>query len=157
MKNADNDFRFSLKNFSERIAIFEGNNKNTMKSKDEKKSNIQKTSSQENKKLNFDNKTNKMLNQNEPTKEKVAYNINRVNNKNYDQMIIENNKLKYNEQNDKNNSKRKNNPNTNGDYSINIQEENNKYTNKYTKEISSRDNNLLFPKKKIKKKILKLK
>ena len=141
MKNADNDFRFSLKNFSERIAIFEGNNKNTMKSKDEKKSNIQKTSSQENKKLNFDNKTNKMLNQNDATKEKVAYNINRVNNKNFDQMIIENNKLKYNEQNDKNNSKKKINPSTNGDYSINIQEENNKYTNKYTKEISSRDNN----------------
>ena len=53
-----NDVEFSIKDFTEKLALFEGSVKNSKNTKEEKDSNINKKISQDNKKLSFDSKTN---------------------------------------------------------------------------------------------------
>ena len=115
MKNDDINFRFSLKDISSKIALFEGNNNIRKKSKDEKNSNLQKKFGQENKKLNTDKKANnKNLKPNDMTKEKNEISIKRVNNKNFDKIGLGNDKIKNNFQNDKKNQSQKNIDNVSG-------------------------------------------
>ena len=133
MKNDDINFRFSLKDISSKIALFEGNNNVRKKSKDEKNSNLQKKFGQENKKLNTDKKANnKNLKPNDVTKEKNEISIKRVNNKNFDKIGLGNDKIKNNFQNDKKNQSQKNNDNVSGNNLNNIQNKDIKISSKDT-------------------------
>ena len=133
MKNDDINFRFSLKDISSKIALFEGNNNIRKKSKDEKNSNLQKKFGQENKKLNTDKKANnKNLKPNDVTKEKNEISIKRVNNKNFDKIGLGNDKIKNNFQNDKKNQSQKNNDNVSGNSLNNTQNKDIKISSKDT-------------------------
>ena len=141
MKNDDINTRFSLKDISSKIALFEGNVKKRKQSKDEKNTNLQKKFGQENKKLNNDKKANKNINQNDVTKEKKDVSINIVNNKNFEKIGLGNIKLKNNGQNDKNCLSKKSNVIVSGNNSNNTQSKDIKYGNKNIKEILNKDNN----------------
>ena len=134
-----NDVEFSIKDFTEKLALFEGSVKNSKNTKEEKDSNMNKKISQDNKKLSFDSKTNKFLIQNDVSKGQMD-NI-KLNPKHVDQLILENVKLKYNHQNiSQNNAGRKSSGSINNDNSNNSQGDEIKYINKYIREITNRGN-----------------
>ena len=134
-----NDVEFSIKDFTEKLALFEGSVKNSKNTKEEKDSNMNKKISQDNKKLSFDSKTNKFLIQNNVSKGQMD-NI-KLNPKHVDQLILENVKLKYNHQNiSQNNAGRKSSGSINNDNSNNSQGDEIKYINKYIREITNRGN-----------------
>ena len=134
-----NDVEFSIKDFTEKLALFEGSVKNSKNTKEEKDSNMNKKIIQDNKKLSFDSKTNKFLIQNDVSKgqmDNIKLNPNHV-----DQLILENVKLKYNHQNiSQNNAGRKSSGSINNDNSNNSQGDEIKYINKYIREITNRGN-----------------
>ena len=134
-----NDVEFSIKDFTEKLALFEGSVKNSKNTKEEKDSNMNKKISKDNKKLSFDSKTNKFLIQNDVSKGQMD-NI-KLNPKHVDQLILENVKLKYNHQNiSQNNAGRKSSGSINNDNSNNSQGDEIKYINKYIREITNRGN-----------------
>ena len=134
-----NDVEFSIKDFTEKLALFEGSVKNSKNTKEEKDSNMNKKIIQDNKKLSFDSKTNKFLIQNDVSKGQMD-NI-KLNPKHVDQLILENVKLKYNHQNiSQNNAGRKSSGSINNDNSNNSQGDEIKYINKYIREITNRGN-----------------
>ena len=134
-----NDVEFSIKDFTEKLALFEGSVKNSKNTKEEKDSNMNKKIIQDNKKLSFDSKTNKFLIQNDISKGQMD-NI-KLNPKHVDQLILENVKLKYNHQNiSQNNAGRKSSGSINNDNSNNSQGDEIKYINKYIREITNRGN-----------------
>ena len=98
----DKSVRFSIKDFKEKLAIFEGNNQNSKKDKEQndKISNLK--SCKDTKKLDLNNDVNKLSNQNKGNKGQIIdiknnidYNKNMISNKHMDKFILERLKILY--------------------------------------------------------------
>ena len=145
---------FSIKNFNEKLAIFEGDNQKSKNIETEKNIRLSKRNSEENKKLNVDNDSNKFLNQKKENKDKPVFNKNIITNKHIDQFILERLKLLYNapkngEKNDNTRKSSANNIEANSknkieriieNFNANAKENELKYINRYIKGIRKKDN-----------------
>jgi len=150
----ENNMMFSIKNFNEKLAIFEGDNQKSKKIEAEKDVKLSKRNNEENKKLNVDNDLNKFYIQRKEIKDKPILNKNIITNKHIDQFILERLKLLYNvpKKGEKNDTTRTSSANVieaNSknkiekkieNFNANAKESEIKYINRYIKSIRKKDN-----------------
>ena len=169
----DKSVRFSIKDFKEKLAIFEGNNQNSKKDKEQndKISNLK--SCKDTKKLDLNNDVNKLSNQNKGNKgqmidikNNIDYNKNMISNKHMDKFILERLKILYPlEKGGQTYIQRKNSVPGSSEIkskiekietNINSKGQEMNYINRYIKDIRKKDNFYKHPPKKLNlKKIFK--